>query len=157
LNVPSFVPFQALSNNLSTTTPQVFGAAGADYFFEDLRLTVGATVGIESPATFQGKLPANFVNDLPPDALPPSATVVVRTDGLYDVLPPNFKALPVYAAKINAMLTYTYFNVLADILVGYDNNITHLERLNNDPNQIPTRVFTNPWQLGFNLAFQARL
>jgi hypothetical protein len=157
LNVPSFVPFQALSPNLSTTTPQFFGSAGIDYFFENQRLTLGVTAGVQLPATFQGNLPASFANDLPPDALPLSTTVVVRQDGIYDVLPAGYSALPIYGGKVTAMLSFLYFNIVLDVLTGYDNNVTHLARINNDPQQVATRVFNNPWQLGFNLALQARL
>jgi hypothetical protein len=157
LNVPSFVPFQALSPNLSTTSPQFWAAAGADYYFENQRFTLGITGGVELPATFKGNLPPSFANDLPTDALPASTTVVVRQDGIYDVLPANTAALPIYAAKVTAQLNFLYFYVVLDGLVAYDNNVTHLARINNDPQQVATRVFNNPWQLGFNLAFQVRL
>jgi hypothetical protein len=157
VNVPSFVPFQALSPNLSTTTPQIFGAVGADYFFENQRFTLGFTAGVELPATFQGKLPASFSNDLPTDALPLSTTVIVRQDGIYDVLPAGYQALPVFGGKVTASLGFLYFNIVLDLIGGYDNNITHLARINNDPQQVSTRIFNNPWQLGFNLALQLRL
>jgi hypothetical protein len=157
LNVPSFVPFQALSSTLSTTSPQFWGAVGADYFFEPQRFTFGATLGLELPATFKGNLPPSFANDLPTDALPASTTVVVRQDGIYDVLPANATAQPIYAAKVSASYNFLYFYVLLDGLIAYDTNVTHLARINNDPQQVATRVFNNPWQLGFNLAFQVRL
>ncbi len=118
INVPSFVPFQALSPDLSTTTPQMFAAAGVDYFFEKQRLTLGVTLGIENPATFTGKLPGSFVNGLPSDALPLSSTVVVRSDGLFDILKAGDGAQPIFAAKVNATLGFTYFNIVLDLLAG---------------------------------------
>jgi len=72
INAPSFVPFQALSSQLATITPELFTAVGADYFIESLSLTVGATGGIEWPATFKGHLPDSFANALPQEALPSS-------------------------------------------------------------------------------------
>jgi hypothetical protein len=158
VNVPSFVPFQALSPTTGSVTPQIFLSAGADYFFETLRLTVGGSLGVQLPATYQGKLPANLVNGLPVDAQPVSATAIIRTDnGLFDLLPPGYQALPIYAAHLNGTLTFAYFNLLADVLLAHDDNLTHLQRINNDPQQIPTRVFINPWQLGFNVALQFRI
>ena len=157
INAPSFVPFQALSSKLATITPEYFSAVGADYFIDNLNLTVGVTGGIEWPATFKGHLPDSFANALPQEALPSSAVVVVRSEGVFDILPANYNVVPIYAAKLNAVLQLGGFNVLAEVLLGYDNNVTHLQRINNDPEQVSTRVFTNPWQLGFNVAFQARL
>jgi hypothetical protein len=157
LNVPSFVPFQAFSPTQATITPDMFGSVGADYFFEPQHLTLGLTAGIEMPATFKGNLPASFVNDLPADALPASSSVAIRSEGVYDILPPGYGVVPVYAAKIHARFTWSAFSVLAEILAGYDNNVTHLQRINNDPQQVSTRVFNNPGQLGFNVALQARL
>jgi hypothetical protein len=158
VNVPSFVPFQALSPTSATVTPQIFVAAGADYFFESLRFTLGGSFGIQLPATYQGKLPDSLVNGLPADAQPVSATAIIRSDnGLFDLLPPGYNAVPVYAARLNGTLAFSYFNVLGDLLLAYDNNLTHLQRINNDPQQIPTRVFINPWQLGFNIALQFRI
>jgi hypothetical protein len=109
------------------------------------------------PATFKGNLPASYVNDLPADALPASSSVAIRSEGVYDILPPGYGVVPVYAAKLNARFTWSAFSLLAEILAGYDNNVTHLQRINNDPQQVSTRVFNNPGQLGFNVALQARL
>ncbi len=157
LNVPNFVPFQALSNDQSKVTPDTFGAVGVDYFFESLNLTLGVIGGIEIPATFKGTLPASYINDLPADALPPSSTVAIRSEGVYDLLPPGYGVVPVYAAKIQGRFSWSAFSVLGEILTAYDNNVTHLQRVNNDPQQVSTRVFNKPTQLGFNIALQARL
>jgi hypothetical protein len=81
--------------------------------------------------------------------------VVVRSEGLFDILRPNDRALPVYAAKATAVLQRNGFNVLGELLMGIDANQTRLKR--DTPDSIPQRVPGNPYQLGFNIAFQARL
>jgi hypothetical protein len=157
MNVPSFVPYQAISSNSATTAAETFAAIGADYFFQGPQLTVGVTGGVQVPASFTGQLPTELLGNISAEGLPKSTTVVVRSEGLFDILPPNTKVLPIYAAKLSAMLQRGGFNVLLEVLIANDQNSTHLQRVNNDPEQVSQRVFTNPMQLGFNLAFQAKI
>jgi hypothetical protein len=51
INQPSLVPFQDFPKGASVM-PEVFGVLGFDYFVERLGLTAGASLGIESPASF---------------------------------------------------------------------------------------------------------
>jgi len=157
INVPSFVPYQAISSSIETVTPQIFAAGGVDYFFTGPKLTVGVTGGIQTPATFKGHLPPSFTNALPAEAIPDSSVVVIRSEGVFDILPAGYKVVPIYATKLSAVLEVGGFRVLAETLCAYDNNVTRLTRVNNDPQQVSTRIFNKPWQLGFNVAFQARL
>jgi hypothetical protein len=157
LDVPSFVPFQAISETTAKTSPEIFGAIGADYYFAGPHITFGGTVGVEHPATFTGQLPQQLIGNVPPEGLPTSTTVVVRTEGLFDILPAGLGAAPIYDAKIWGKWQAGAFDVLAEMLVGHDENQTQLQRTGSDPNEPLQRVTTNPWQLGFNIALQARL
>ena len=51
LNVPSFVPYQDFSA-ASKIQPDFFAAIGADQHFPGAGLTVGATLGVDRPASF---------------------------------------------------------------------------------------------------------
>ncbi len=157
LDVPSFVPFEAVSPTAAKTSPEIFGAIGADYFFAGPHITLGATVGVEHPATFTGQLPQQLVGNVPPEGLPASTTVVVRTEGLFDILPAGAGPAPVYDAKVWGKWQAGAFDVLGELLIGHDQNQTQLQRTDNDPNEPLQRVTTNPWQLGFNIALQAHL
>ena len=53
-NQPSLVPYQDLPPD-AKTTPEIFGSLGFDYFLERIGLTLGATVGVQNPATFTPK------------------------------------------------------------------------------------------------------
>ncbi len=154
INVPSFVPFQAISATSATTTPEMFAAAGADYFFAGPQLTLGFTGGVQNPATFSGTLPKATIGNIPNEALPLSTTVVVRSEGDFDLLPENAAVMPIIAAKASAKLQRGMFDVVGEINFAFDNNVTQLQRGSSEGSY--SRVFITPYLLGFNLAFQAK-
>src|SRR6185437_10725516 len=53
-NQPSFIPFETMPKD-ATTTPEIFGSAAVDYYFDGPRLTPGLSVGVQVPSTFQSK------------------------------------------------------------------------------------------------------
>ncbi len=154
-NVPSFVPFMTFGKS-AQVTPDYLLALGVDRYFPNNRITVGVTGGVERPATFRGTLPPELAGNNPADTLPLSSTVVVQQEGLFNILPPKQDTLLVYAGKVQAKVDFAdYFSLVGECLVGYNPNEAHLQR--DDPEAPYTRVFANPWQLGFNLSLGAKL
>jgi len=149
-NVPSFVPFQDFSED-SKQSLNLFASGGIDHYLEDWGLTVGATAGIEIPATYEASSP-------PLGAAPTGGTtkVVVRGEGNFSILPPGEDVVPVFAVKGNAKLEIAEsFATLLDVYYALDGNQTRLTR---DSNQAPFRrdFVKQQNQLGFNLTLQAR-
>ena len=164
LNVPSFVPYQDFPNK-ATVQPDLLFAIGADQNFARLGLTVGATFGVDQPATFTPPpgqpLPPEVSGTTPGDmgnTLNTNATVVVRNEGDFSILPPGQSAVPIYALKFTAREDFNdVFATILDVYWVNDNNRTILQGANGaDPNSLPHRAFIEPNQIGFNLTLQAR-
>lgn len=156
LNVPGFVPYVGLSPDSSTVTSEKFAAVGADYFLAGPEATLGLTVGLQVPSTFSGQLPKALKGNIPSEALPDRTTVVVRSEGAFDILPPKKDVLPIFAAKVNGVMRRGSFAVLGEVNFSNDPNLTNLTRVGNSVENVYQRTFTNPLLLGFNLAMQAR-
>jgi hypothetical protein len=157
-NVPSFVPFQAFSRDPArvVTQPEVFAALSADYHFEALALTVGAAGGWQQPASFTGRVPRELQGNNP-ETIPQEATVVVRQEGLFSILPPGDAPTSILAGKAWARMDFAeYFQIVFETLFAIDNNETQLVRTDPESGYVRRR-FANPFQLGFNLALLARL
>ncbi len=163
LNQPSLVPYQAFPT-AAQVKPDYFIAAGVDYHFEKLGLTVGPTVGIDFPATFtppSGAAVAQLCGNTM-GSLCSSSTIVIRGEGDYSILPPMQTALPVFGAKLLAREDFLdHFALILDLYGGYDPNQTVLSKVMDpaDPSYgTEVRVFNKSaqTQLGFNLTLQAR-
>ena len=147
-NQPSFIPFQTLPQDASTT-PELFVAAAADYYFEGPRLTPGVGFGVQVPSTFTSE-------SVDSSSAPISRTVVVREQGNIAILPVNTSAVPIVQARVS--LKWDISQILATIVwmqYAYDNNATFVER---DPNEgsVALRTFVSPHFLGFGGSAQAR-
>ena len=169
INQPSLVPYTSLPAN-SVVNPDRFVSIGADYNFQRIGLTMGPTLGVDFPASIT-----------PPTAIPQlcgntggslctPATIVVRGEGDYSILPLQDKsgkavsALPVIAAKLQLREDFLeYFACILDVYYSHDPNQTHLTKV--PPNGIAgstaapgteIRDFNHPETLGFNLTLQAR-
>src|SRR5262249_13488227 len=164
LNVPSFVPYQDFPAQ-AQVAPDLLVAIGADQNFAHLGLTVGATFGIDKPATFtppRGQpLPPEIGGTTcsdPSNPLCQTSTVVVRNEGDFSILPPGKDALPLYALKVTAREDFNeVFPTILDVYYVRDDNRTILVGGNPaDPTSLPHRDFIEPNQIGFNLTLQAR-
>jgi hypothetical protein len=146
-NQPSYIPFESIPTT-AKTTPELFFAAAADYYFEGPHLTPGIGAGLQIPATFH-----STSNDSPIGAI--DRTVVVRQQGNLAILPVNKGAVPVIQAR--ASLRWDVSRILSAVLwVQYvrDNNATFVGR---DPSGTASlRSFINPDFLGLGTSVQAR-
>jgi hypothetical protein len=164
LNQPSLVPYQAFPA-AAVITPDRFIAAGFDYNFRRIGLTLGPTLGIDFPATFtppSGAVVQQLCGNTMGSLCSP-ATLVVRGEGNYSILPEKDASgnavgpVPVLAAKLVVREDFLdYFALILDLYYTHDGNQTHLVT---DPSSgTYKRDFNGPAidQLGFNLTLQAR-
>lgn len=159
INQPSLVPYQDLPAG-SQASPELFGSVGADYFFgERIGLTLGVTAGLEQPASFTppagSTIPAPLGGNTG-GTLNTSATIVVRNEGDFSILPDGKGALPIGAAKVEIREDFLeWFAAILQVYYQYDPNQTHLTKAFGGESQ-PSREFQHPNQIGFNLTLQAR-
>lgn len=147
-NQPSFIPFQSIPNE-ATTTDELFFAAAVDYHFEGTRLTPGIGGGLQLPATFQ-------TSSRDAASSPINRTVVVREQGNIAILPVNQDAVPIIQARVS--LKWDVSDILSAVVWGQyirDNNLTFVER---DPAEgtVALRTFLSPDFFGFGTSVQAR-
>ena len=147
-NQPSFIPFQSLPTEASTSN-ELFFAAAADYFIEAAHLTPGVGAGLQFPATF--KTTSNDISSAPIER-----TVVVREQGNIAILPVNAKAVPIFQARVS--LKWDISKILSALVWAqfiHDNNGTFVER---DPNEgtVALRTFISPDFVGLGTSVQAR-
>lgn len=142
MNVPSFVPYQALSSDLDTS-PELFFAAGVDYFFPSMHLTIGLTAGLQYAATAEVDLTATTGSssvDLG------RRTIVIRDEGQLSVLPEGESALPIFGSKFTATIGLSdMMSVSLMVLYQRDPNYTTLKTL---PNGTSARQFESPNKFG---------
>jgi hypothetical protein len=148
--VPSLPAYQDFAEDYDTA-PNYFAALGGDIHLYD-RLTVGATVGVDVPATL------TTPNALPGVTEVGRSTAVVRNNGgtlLITILPEGEKAVPAIATKFTAQLDFgEVFAAIADVYYVRDENTTRLTR--NNPEGPLMFTFGEYNQLGMNLTLQAR-
>jgi hypothetical protein len=138
-NVPSLVPFFAISAEGVTMGPQIFGALGADYRFERAHLTLGGILGVEMPAYY-----ASDTSDV---------TVVIGDHGIESRLPQGDDPYPVIAARVSAQWDLAEFlSLIAFVQYVRDSNQTRLEVTEWGTR----RIYLREDQLGFALMAQAR-
>lgn len=151
-SVPSLPTYEDFPT-VYKTTPDIFAAAGVDRNWDDF-LTVGVIVGVEKPATLTS-----------PQGIPGGATGVAGTstavirnnniDTLITILPTNQSAVPQFAIKGNAKVTFgRIYSALLEVFYSRDGNTTRY--LRNGPEQPFQYQFGNFNQLGINATLQAR-
>ena len=148
--VPSLPAYQDFSPQYDVRG-NFFAAVGADINWKD-RVTVGAVLGIDLPATLTT-----------PSALPGvpemgESTAVVRLNGntlLITILPEGEKVIPAYAAKFTGQIDFAeVFSAVADIYYVYDGNTAKLTR--SGPEDQLRFEFGEFNQLGMNFTLQAK-
>ncbi len=150
-SVPSLPTYSEFPSAYSKD-PNLFGAIGIDRNFED-RLTVGAVIGVELPATL--KTPAGIPGDTTASG---ESTAVIRNNGqqtLITVLPAGESAVPQVAVKVSGQLDFgDIYAALVDVYYSYDGNQTRLKR--NGPEGLFEYEFGEFNQLGMNITLQAK-
>ncbi len=150
-NVPSSPSYMDFPSGIEPH-PEIFFAAGFDYYFEKPRLTPGLVLGIQRPANFTGK--ANTGN-LTNSTLG-IQTFVFRSDTDVDILDANDKVGIVFAAK--ATLKWDLSRIISsafELQYSYDPNKTTFKQ---DATGIvaPEREHLSPHILGFNILVRAK-
>ena len=150
-NVPSFVPYQALSPEVNAK-PEMFIAAGADWYFKRRKLTVGAMVGsVVIPARVETELTAQMGAQ---PAVLGKKTLVIRDEGDFSILPDGKSPKPIMAAKLSVKWNLSrMFTVMGVVLMQYDKNFTNLTTLANGTAQLS---YENPVRIGAMVFTQAR-
>lgn len=151
LNVPSFVPYQALDPQVDAK-PELFIAAGADWYFKKRRLTVGGMFGsILVPARVETTLRADTGGQ--PVYLG-KRTLIIRDEGNFSILKEGDDPAPILAAKATVRWDLSkMFTLFAVGLIQYDRNFTNLTTLANGTAQLTTE---EPWRVGAMVYAQAR-
>ena len=159
INQPSLVPYTSLPQG-AEITPDKFVSVGFDYNFESIGLTIGPTVGLDFPASITPPKPDPRLCGNTGGTLCTPATIVVRGEGDFSILPladaagNRVSALPVEAAKLLVREDFLdYFAAILDLYYSHDPNQTHLTKA---PDGTEVRDFNHPNVLGFNLTLQAR-
>ncbi|TVR03203.1 MAG: hypothetical protein EA398_05455 [Deltaproteobacteria bacterium] len=151
INVPGLDPFNAFSED-SEQTPEVLAALSAQYTFRGPRLTPGALVGVQFPATYQGLIP-QVPNQ--PEQLAGEQVVVVRSADNWELLPTGEDARPIPSFKLSLRWDASpMLGFVGQVVGSYDDNQVRLVR--DDRTGIPRREFRDPLVLGFALLAQAR-
>jgi hypothetical protein len=134
-------------------SPNFFADVGVDKNWND-RLTLGAVIGIEMPATLVSP------SGIPGDTTEASgeATAVIRNNGgdtLIQVLPHNEEAAPATAVKFTGQYDFgEVYSTVLDVYYMYDPNQTRLTRMDSEaPFEYEFGEFN---QLGMNLTVQAK-
>jgi hypothetical protein len=145
---PGFIAFETLPTD-TTSKPEIFVAAHADYFFDGPRLTPGIDAGVQFPATFTS-------SSVGTSSAPLDRTVVVRQQGDLGILPAGLNAVPIVQARVS--LRWDVSRILqATVWVQYkrDNNATAVIT---DPSTgaADLRAFVSPDFLGLGTSVQAR-
>ncbi len=150
LNVPSFVPYQALSSDVNTQ-PELFFATGADYHFKRSRLTLGLMVGLQIPAEVTTQL---TVESGVSEFNLGQRTLVIRDEGDFSIMPEGEAPVPIFAAKVTLQWHLSdMMTIVGAILFQYDNNFTNLVT---EANGTARLEFENPFKIGAMLYTQAR-
>ncbi len=150
-SVPSLPTYSDFPSEYDIT-PNFFAAAGFDRNWND-RLTLGAVVGGEMPATLTS--PTGIPGDT---SAMGESTAVIRNNGsqtIITVLPAGEKAVPQLALKGSAQLDFgDIYGALLDVYYAYDGNQTRLTR--EGPEDLFEYEFGELHQLGVNLTLQAK-
>jgi hypothetical protein len=154
-SVPSLPTYEDFPASFKTSADW-FAAAGADKNWNDF-LTLGLIAGVEKPATLTS--PQGLPGSLTGGAMMTgTSTAVIRNnniDTIITILPQNWAAVPQFALKGQAKLTFgRIYSALLEVFYSYDGNVTRYTRT--DPEAPLQFVPGNFNQLGFNATLQAR-
>jgi hypothetical protein len=150
MNVPSYVPYQAFSGELETT-PEIFAAAGLDYYLPKWHLTLGGAIGLQMPASAQVDLTASTgASEIDLGR----RTLVIRNEGDVSVLPEGEETMPIFGAKFTAKFDLSkMMSVSLMILIQNDPNYTTLKTL---PNGTAKREFEDAFKFGAAIVTSAK-
>lgn len=150
LNVPSFVPYQALSEDVNAK-PEVFLSVGGDYYFQQQKLTLGLMFGLSFPARVETQLTEESgVSDFNLG----QRTLVIREEGDFSIMPEGESPMPIFATKISLKWDLSdMMSVMFTILYQYDANYTSLVT---EANGTARLSFESPHKFGAMLISQAR-
>jgi hypothetical protein len=149
-SVPSLPTYWDFPDSYQTT-PELFAAAGGDYYFPDSQVTVGLTLGLDRPATL-----TTPTAEMIPGNLTSSTTIVVRNDASRSVLPPGADVAWVWAVKGTLRKDFgDSFAALLDVYYQYDPNTVRYDRSSSD-GSFNVAEFATFDQLGFDITLQAR-
>jgi hypothetical protein len=133
------------------TKPELFAAAGADYYFPESQVTAGLTVGLDRPATLTTPTAEMILGNLTT-----STTIVVRNDSSRSVLPPGADVAWVWAVKATLRKDFgDAFAALLDVYYQYDPNTVRYDRTSSE-GSFNVAEFATFDQLGFDITLQAR-
>jgi hypothetical protein len=138
-------------------SPNFFAAAGGDINLKD-KLTLGATIGIELPATLTS--PSGIPGDTTTGSGESTAVIRYNNTGsgsqaIINVLPPGEKAAAQFALKLNGQYDLSdAVSTLVDVYYSMDPNQTQLRRDTED--DLFEYEFGQFHQLGFNFTLQAK-
>jgi hypothetical protein len=158
-DVPGLPPFRDFPNG-TKVKPEMFIAAGADYYLPKLHLTPGFILGVQQPASYRSPQFLGGGNN-PPPSLTGTRTVVVRDVNQLSILPETCgsnnspcEPEPILSAK--ATFRWDLSETVAavgEIYYTYDNNRTTFR---DDVTGVAQPRFEKPNALGFNTLLQAR-
>lgn len=147
-DTPGAYPYGTLSDAVETS-PEIFGAVGADYTFPDLRFVPGIALGLQQPAYYRTDDRSIFQGSI--TYFRKTKNVLGETQVFPGSLPPGEDVAPILAGK--AYLREYLSDLVSIVLQGqltYDNN-----QLVNDPDS-GARKFDQPLILGLNVLAQAK-
>jgi hypothetical protein len=151
-DTPGIPPYKDFPS-ASTNQPEMFIAAGVDYFLPKLHLTPGIIAGVQRPATLKTETTL-LGGNTPPPSLTGEHVLVFRDVNRLEILPTGKSALPVISAKVNAKMDISEsFAAVAEVYYNYDyNRTTFLDTTSG----VSVATFSKPHELGFNVILQAR-
>jgi hypothetical protein len=151
-DVPGLPPYVDFSDG-SILRPELWGAVGGDLFLPGAHLTVGAVLGVQSPASLTASR-IDLGGSNPPAGIVGPRTVVVRDVNTFAILPANEAVIPIFSVKGTFRLDLSeYFAALGEVFYNYDANRVIFQE---STASVSTPVFEKVHQLGFNLVMQAR-
>ncbi len=158
-DVPGLPPFRDFPDG-TKLKPEMFVAAGADYYLPKLHLTPGVIIGVQQPASYRSPQFLGGGNN-PPPSLTGTRTVVVRDVNQLSILPETCGAgnaacepQPILSAK--ATFRWDLSETVAavgEVYYTFDNNRTTFR---DDVTGVAQPRFEKPNALGFNTLLQAR-
>jgi len=157
--VPGLPPFRDFPEG-TELKPEMFIAAGADYYLPRLHLTPGFIFGVQQPASFRSpEFPGGGNN--PPPGLTGTRTVVVRDVNQLSILPETCGAANTACEAdliLSAKATFRWdlsesVAAVGEVYYNYDNNRTTFR---DDVTGVAQPRFEEPHAVGFNTLLQAR-
>lgn len=146
-DVPGFVPYQALSTDVEVT-PEIYASVAADYNIQPFDITVGLTLGMLQPATYEGVAPVGATASSVDQG---NRKLVVRGSraGDWDILPAGQDELTVFLARFDLRWSYyEAFQFIGSLWYGRDDNLAAVKQ---DAAGHNVRDFEEPDAVGFTI------